>query len=253
MRDAGALWGNPLVPLLLGEAWHPGGAALTQELLDLAGVRAGQRVLDAGCGRGASVHLLADRGCEAVGLDANPANARTAARGACGARAAFCAARATPLPFRDATFDAVVSECALCVFGDRAGFLGEAWRVLRPGGVLALADVTLEAPRGSFAGAAGFAACLGGAVPRAELVAAVEAAGLERARAWDRSDALTDLWVRLGAAVDLPRLARDAAPLLRRLGFGDAPALVRDVEEALGAGDLGYMLLVARRPVEPVG
>jgi SAM-dependent methyltransferase len=46
---------------------------------------------------------------------------------------------AASLPFKDASFDVVVSQFALMYFPDRATSLGEMWRTLAPGGRLAIA------------------------------------------------------------------------------------------------------------------
>ena len=54
---------------------------------------------------------------------------------------AFLAADAEALPFRDASFDVVVSVESSHCYGSMAGFLGDVHRVLRPGGVLVWADV----------------------------------------------------------------------------------------------------------------
>ena len=52
-----------------GEPLRPGGLALTRELIDRAGFRAGDRVADVGCGLGASTRLLRERGVAAIGVD----------------------------------------------------------------------------------------------------------------------------------------------------------------------------------------
>ncbi|MCI0769533.1 MAG: methyltransferase domain-containing protein, partial [Chloroflexi bacterium] len=64
-----ATYSHPAARWLLGESYHPGGLALTSRLVDLAGIGIGDRVLDAGCGRGASsVHLAKSFGCHVVGV-----------------------------------------------------------------------------------------------------------------------------------------------------------------------------------------
>jgi len=114
-----------------GEPLRPGGLALTRELVDLAGFRAGDRVVDVGCGLGASTRLLAERGVAAVGVDL------VAPHGA----AAFVVADAARLPFADQSLDGVLAECSLSLVEDRRQTLAEWRRVLRRGGRLGLSDV----------------------------------------------------------------------------------------------------------------
>lgn len=114
--------------------WFIGRRTLALRLLDRF-AKAHPRCLDLGCGTGAVLRELARRG-EATGLDMSPlAIGYSRRRGL--ERLVRGDAEALPFPAR--TFDAVVS---LDLFehlpGDSAG-IAEAFRVLRPGGVLVLA------------------------------------------------------------------------------------------------------------------
>ncbi len=122
---------------------HPGGMEHTRRMLALAGLSPGARVLDMGAGAGESVQLMRSRGFDAVGIDLEP-------RGEAVERGDFLHA-----PYPDASFDAVLSQCAFFVSGDQAGALREARRLLRPGGTLLLSDVFFEEPA-QLLGTAGF-------------------------------------------------------------------------------------------------
>ncbi len=122
---------------------RPGGLALTEALIDLAGFGAGDRVADVGCGLGASTRLLIRRGVAAVGVDVDV----DAEAG--GPAAPFVAADAARLPFADESFDGVLAECVLSTLADRAQALCEWARVLKPRGRLALSDVTSRAGAGA--------------------------------------------------------------------------------------------------------
>jgi len=133
--------------LLLGDSFHPGGVALTTHLGAALGLHPGLRVLDIASGTGASALALARAyGCAVVGVDLGAANVRdataAAARAGLGGRVRFARGDAERLPFDDASFDAVLCECAFCTFPDKRAAASEFARVLRPGGRVGLSDLT---------------------------------------------------------------------------------------------------------------
>jgi SAM-dependent methyltransferase len=91
---------------------------------------ASRQVLDVGCG---SSRILLDLP-SAVGLDIPPEQAPVAVR----RRSRLVGGTCLGLPFRDASFDGLISSSVIEHVPDDPGFLREAWRVLRPGGILAL-------------------------------------------------------------------------------------------------------------------
>lgn len=94
-------------------------------------------VLDAGCGTGGLICRLgaAHPGWCWTGIDVEPA-AIGFARGRVGSGVRLVEGSVTALPFPEASFDAVVSADVLYHLDDDAAAAAEAWRVLRPGGVL---------------------------------------------------------------------------------------------------------------------
>jgi len=100
-------------------------------------VRAGDRVLDLGCGDGAFLVELSRLGASPVGVDiADAALARAAAR--CPGAELHRGGDDAGIPLPSGSVDVVWCSETLEHVGDTAGFLAEARRVLRPGGRLAV-------------------------------------------------------------------------------------------------------------------
>lgn len=115
-----------------------------EQLLDLAAVGAGQRVLDIGCGTGTTAIAAAKRvGAKGAvsGIDVSEKMITAARRKASGA-VDFHVSDALTLPFQDATFDTAFLTTVLHMVpqSERAAVLREASRVLRSGGHLLLVD-----------------------------------------------------------------------------------------------------------------
>jgi SAM-dependent methyltransferase len=131
-RSAADIYEEFFVPALF-QQWAP----LVADTVRLA---PGQRVLDVACGTGVLAREAAKRvtpGGSAVGLDHNDGMLAVARRQAPGVD--WQSGRAEALPFPDAGFDAVVSQFGLMFFDDRQAALREMWRVLKPGGRVAVA------------------------------------------------------------------------------------------------------------------
>jgi ubiquinone/menaquinone biosynthesis C-methylase UbiE len=112
--------------------------------LALAGPARPHRVLDVGCGTGYLLRGLAVRVPEArelAGIDAAPAMIETARTMAGDRRIRFARATAEHLPYRDETFDLVISTTSFDHWSDQRAGLAECFRVLVPGGRLVLIDL----------------------------------------------------------------------------------------------------------------
>jgi SAM-dependent methyltransferase len=122
----------------LWQTGNPYIAATEVDLLSGVAVRAGERLLEIGCGEGANLRNLAPRLDRAAifAVDFSLAKASFVAQS--GARAAC--ADATRLPFRDGAFDAVLIRDLLHHVPDRARVLAEAARLLKPGGRLVVIE-----------------------------------------------------------------------------------------------------------------
>jgi len=149
-----------------------------------AELRPGEVVLDLGSGGGIDVLLSARRVAptgKAYGLDMTPEMHQLAQRNQSEAgvtNAEFLLGTIEDIPLPDAEVDVIISNCVVNLAADKSTVFAEAFRVLRPGGRLAISDIVLSRPlppqiveiMGLWTG------CIAGALPEAvcrdELMAA---------------------------------------------------------------------------------
>lgn len=137
-------WDPGEIPGVNGADRHAATDRLVRELVEFTGVPPGSTVLDVGCGIGGpALHLAGAMGCTVEGVTLS---ARQAARAGEKAQAAGLAGHARfhqldalATGFPDASFDVVWALESLMHLSDRPAFFAEALRLLRPGGILAVA------------------------------------------------------------------------------------------------------------------
>jgi SAM-dependent methyltransferase len=117
---------------------------MAERLVDSAGLRAGDAVLDVATGTGNAAIAAARCGCEVTGVDYVEAllergRERAAAEGL---SITFTEGDAEQLPYPDASFDAVLSCVGVMFTPDHEQAAAELVRVCRPGGTIALANWT---------------------------------------------------------------------------------------------------------------
>ncbi|MFE9259024.1 class I SAM-dependent methyltransferase [Streptomyces sp. NPDC006879] len=249
-----AAYSGDVVCALLGDSYHPGGGRLTRRLVDSLAVRPGERVLDVACGRGSTALLLAgEYGVRAHGIDysvENAAVARAAAQGlGLAQRAAFASADAERLPYPDAAFDVVVCECALCTFPDKVRAVAEFARVLRPGGRLGLADVTVEPGQlgPELSGLGARIACLGDALPLHGYVDLLTGAGLRTVLAEPHQRALLAMVDRIEARLALLRMTAPGMLSSANIDPSATTVVLAQARRAVAGQTLGYALVIAHK------
>jgi len=135
----------PITPDTLApiDHFHGKGVVATEELAAALQPKASDRLLDIGCGIGGPARWIATKyGCHLTGVDLTTefCEAARELNALCGL--ADCVqilhASALSLPVPDAGFDHAYSQAALMNVSDKRGVFCEAFRVLRPGGLLAL-------------------------------------------------------------------------------------------------------------------
>jgi arsenite methyltransferase len=151
----------------------------------LAQLEPGQVVLDLGSGAGLDVLLSARRvapGGHAFGLDMTDEMLQLAGenqRKSGVTNATFLKGSIESIPLPDASVDVVISNCVINLAEDKGAVIREAFRVLRPGGLFAVADMVelepltpaLKQQLDTWAG------CISGTIPIDEYRAALTSAG----------------------------------------------------------------------------
>ena len=150
----------------------------------LAGLTAGERVLDLGSGGGIDCFLAAQQVGDSgrvIGLDMTPDMLALARRNQANlglTNVEFVQGEMENIPLPDAHVDVVISNCVVCLSPDKDAVFSESFRVLTPGGRIHLSDMmalTAEGPARTDAEA--WTSCVGGAEYRAVYLARLERAG----------------------------------------------------------------------------
>jgi len=210
-----------------GAAAYPGDAdvpeaALRASLgcgnpLAVADLHPGETVLDLGSGGGLDVLLSARRvgpTGKAYGLDMTDdmlALARENQRKAGATNVEFLKGEIEHIPLPDNSVDVIISNCVINLSGDKDRVLREAFRVLRPGGRLAVSDVVTRGavPEAIRRDMLLWVGCIAGALQDTDYAAKLAAAGfeaisIEPTRVYDIEDARAFL---AGRGVDVDAIA----------------------------------------------
>jgi arsenite methyltransferase len=137
-----------------------------------ANLKPGEVMVDLGCGGGLDVLLAARRvgpNGKAIGIDMTPAmieraRANAAKQGL--ANVEFHQATIDKLPLPDASVDCIVSNCVINLAPDKGAVFRDMFRVLKPGGRVAVSDIALKQalPRELAESVAAYVGCVAGAI-----------------------------------------------------------------------------------------
>ncbi len=248
------LYQLPIVRMLLGDSWHPGGLALTRALAKELKLTGRGHLLDVACGQGASAIMMAQvYKCRVSGVDADPRSLEVARKDSFRYRlnglVSFIQGDAKVFPFPTSCFDAVLIECATSLISDRRDAFSEMTRVLCPGGRLALSDVTfspdalpapLDLPLAR-------ALCIPVSTGPEEYQRLIEGVGLTVLDAIDWSPTIVQILDKAESLVGVlplsPSMSQQAGNELKQT----ATAL-KCVRQLVEEGKLGYWAFIAEKP-----
>lgn len=205
----------------------------------LAQLSAGETVLDLGSGGGIDVLLSARRvgpAGKAYGLDMTDemlALARENQRKAGVDNVEFLKGEIEDIPLPDNCVDVIISNCVINLSADKDRVLSEAFRVLKPGGRLAVSDVVVhgEVPEEMRQNMMLWVGCIAGALQDTEYTSKLAAAGFE------------------GVDIEPTRLYKteDAREFLKEQGV-DVDAIAAEVD-----GKFRSAFIRARKPQQSAG
>ncbi len=173
----------------------------------LAGLSAGERVLDLGSGGGIDCFLAAQQVGQSgrvTGLDMTPDMLDLARRNQANlglSNVEFVQGEMENIPLPDASVDVVISNCVICLSPDKDAVFRETFRVLAPGGRIHLSDMVALSPEGpAQTDAEAWVACIGGAEDKTVYLNRLQRAGFVAVETTDEDTQFDDAGVPLNVA-----------------------------------------------------
>lgn len=227
-----------------GDTLRPGGFKLTEQAVHFCALNDRSRVLDLGCGMGATAsYLYRQHGILTVGID--PSTKLLAQARAKNPFATFVEGSGEALPFEEESFSCVFAECTLSLMENVEGSLQEASRVLEKGGWFVITDVYAKHPEvAESLDRFSIHSCMRGIHNLTRLQETLENVGFEIMLLEDCSQLLKELMVKIifshGSMSDFWRKTIE----------DEAPQTCCHFQEALKECKPGYFILIGKKGKE---
>ena len=177
----------------------------------IAELKPGEVVLDLGSGGGIDCFLAARQvgpQGHVIGLDMTPEMIKLARQNAkkMGAtNVEFRYGEIEDMPLPDESVDVIISNCVINLSPDKGKVFSEAYRVLRPGGRLAISDIVTHGPLPEVvrSNLEAWAGCVAGALDETVYLDKMRQAGFTEVEVTARNFAEVEHWVESGEAQEL--------------------------------------------------
>lgn len=232
---------NPNMREVTGQTLRPGGFSLTEEAVQFCGISSEDKVLDLGCGMGATIEYLYEKHqIKGIGLD--PSEKLLALAREKSNILDFILGSGDTLPFEKESFNGVFAECTLSLMDDVNETASEVFRVLKDNGYFIISDVYARNPQNIKALTNySFNSCMRGLHDLDALKSNLKSCGYEIILFNDCSDLLKDLLVKIIFSYG----SMDAFWSKTTNNHGCADGC--EFQEILKACKPGYFLMIAKK------
>jgi SAM-dependent methyltransferase len=141
--EMGTIYETDLLIKAQHGSMHPGGLRLTDRAVRLAGLNAGMRAADIGCGTGTTAAYLTEKHkLDMVGLEISEKLITIGLKAWPDLNLMRWDGKA--LPFEDSSLDAIFFECTLSLLEDRSSVLAQAGEALKTEGAVMISDIDVK-------------------------------------------------------------------------------------------------------------
>ena len=190
--------------------------------ITLASLQPGQTVLDLGSGAGLDCFFAAKKVGETghvIGVDMTPEmieRARSSAKRLNIQNAEFRQGLLEDLPVESDTVDVIISNCVINLAPDKSKVFAEAFRVLKPGGKLAVSDIVTDGPLPDAIkkSLSAWAGCVAGAVEAKDYISMMQAVGFTNISivpVYFDKQTVDSAMADMGDVIELKTISRDEA------------------------------------------